>query len=369
MHLEKAVEKVATKLPAERIKRNIPLAPYTTLHIGGPAQLLFEAESASELAEAIRSAHAERVPVTVLGEGSNVLVSDKGIAGLVIINRSQSILIEKRGDPAAPKSDRPQTSRHWQLDSTKKSIHYDFTDLDYEESALPTSRVTIESGVSLPYATNFLFEHSLTGLQWYAGIPGTIGGAIVNNIHGGTHLFDEHLESVTVLTPRGRKQTITKDKLRNAYNASRFHSSGETILSASFYFPRGDVNKAKYVASEWAKRKAIQPRRSPGCAFTNLTAEDQQRLGLPTNATGYLIEHVLKMTGYRVGDAAISQAHHNFIVNEGNATAEDFLAVMKEIQFRAEKECGVELKPEIFMLGFEGPSPSRSVPIFDGVAE
>lgn len=355
MHFNKAVEKFAAKLPAGRIKRNIPLALYTTLHIGGSADLLIEADSAVELAETIRSAYAESVPVTILGEGSNVLISDKGIQGLVIVNRSQRIdVADHPNHPKNHRLNKPNRNQisHWQLDSSSRNKHYEFSDLDYDESSLPTQTVTLDSGVSLPYAFRFLLEHGLTGLQWYAGIPGTIGGAVFNNIHGGTHLFDEHIESVNVLTPEGTTQDITRKSLKTAYNASRFLSSHDIILSATFAFPHGDTERARTVATEWAKRKAIQPRNSPGCAFTNISAEDQVRLDLPTNGTGYLIEHVLKMSGFRVGDAAISKVHHNFIVNEGQATAEDYLAVLKEIERRAKEECGVELSKEIRLMGF-----------------
>ena len=120
----------------------------------------------------------------------------------------------------------------------------------------------------------------------------------------------------------------------------------------SLTLSKGDVDRAKYTDTEWAQRKSIQPKNSPGCAFANLTEEQKLKLRYPTTGMGYVIEHILKMTGPRVGDAAISRQHHNFIVNEGNATARDYLEVMLEIHRRAVAAIGFCPRSEIFFLGF-----------------
>ena len=179
-----------------------------------------------------------------------------------------------------------------------------------------------------------------------------MGGAIHNNIHGGTHFINEVLQSVWILNKDGEVESISPDQLSLEYDKSRFHESGEIILEATFSLFRGDAGRAKAVFLEWAKRKSLQPRRSPGCAFRNISPEDMQRLSLPTTSAGYIIEHILKMTDFRVGDAMISEAHHNFIINVGNATAEDYIAVMREIIQRTKTMLGVQLIPEIFLMGF-----------------
>ena len=113
----------------------------------------------------------------------------------------------------------------------------------------------------------------------------------------------------------------------------------------------GDKDRAKAVVSELAKRKSIQPMNSAGCVFKNITDEDKERLGYPTAATGYIVERVLKMTDFKVGGAKVSSAHHNFIVNDGGASAKDFLAVRDEVIKRAKESIGVDLESEIIHLG------------------
>lgn len=327
--------------------------------------MFIETHGASELAEAIASAHAVRVPVTILGEGSNVLISDDGIKGLVIVNRPgpvpfnvvrslSSQKITSSASPANPPA--KKITPRWHSDYKKGTFKYEFADLDYDESDSPSIDVEVESGASLQRVTQMLLTQGITGLQWFSGIPGTIGGAIVNNIHGGTHFFYEFVKSVKILTPDCVERNLTPQELHADYNKTKFHENKFFILSALLTLHQGNAEKARYVAREWACRKAIQPRNSPGCAFSNITVEDQKRLGLPTTSVGYIIEHVLGMTGYRVGDVAISKAHHNFIVNEGKATAKDYLKVMDEISKRANEKCGITLKPEIFLLGFNNLS-------------
>lgn len=343
---------VATALKAGRIKRNIPLAPYTTLRIGGPAEMLVEVHGAQELLEMVGSAQAESIPVTILGEGSNVLISDNGIRGLVVINKSDALTIAEQLSPASPVKILSITPR-WQSDHLKGTFKYEFADLDYDESNAPTVSVKVDSGASLPNVLHTVLTHGVTGLQWFSGIPGTIGGAVINNIHGGTHFFHEYVQSVRLLTAKGDENEIQNKDFRIDYNRTNFQKSGDTIVSVTLALKNGDAKRARSVAGEWARRKSIQPRNSPGCAFGNITAEEQTRLGYPTTSVGYIVEHVLKMTGYRAGDAAISTAHHNFIVNEGHATAKDYRAVMNEIARRTKEECGITLISEIFLLGFE----------------
>jgi UDP-N-acetylmuramate dehydrogenase len=123
-------------------------------------------------------------------------------------------------------------------------------------------------------------------------------------------------------------------------------------LEATLRLFYGDVEKARNVFVEWTKRKSLQPRNSPGCAFANLSHEDAERLGFPTTSAGYVVEHVLKMGDYRIGNAGVSTAHHNFVVNLGGATASDYLSVLGEIVRRTKDATGIDLIPEIFLLGF-----------------
>jgi UDP-N-acetylmuramate dehydrogenase len=211
----------------------------------------------------------------------------------------------------------------------------------------------MDSGVDLPFAINYLIGKDITGLQWYAGIPGTIGGAIFNNIHGGTHFMSEILDKVKILDTNLEIIELSVKDLGMDYDKSRFHNSGEIILQGTFCLFKGDVEKAKFTATEWASRKKLQPRNSPGCAFANITQEQKESNKFPTTSVGYIVEHEIGLSGHKVGDAAISKDHHNFIVNEGSATAGDFLAILKEIHKRTKEKFGIELVPEIMLLGFD----------------
>ena len=345
------IEKLEVKL-GSRSKLNEPLAKHTFLKIGGLADIFYEAQTTEDFKNAIVEARNLGIPITVLGDGSNVLISDSGIRGLVLIDRSDKIEIlgDEKEKISLGSVEKPVY--RWESDDKVGTFKYEFKDLDYDESDKPRVHVRMDSGVNLPKATDFLLDKGITGLQWYAGIPGTIGGAIFNNIHGGTHFLSEVVDTVSVLDLQGGTHTLSIEDLGVDYDKSRFQETGEIILDATFLLYKGDVDKAKYVRYEWAKRKSLQPRNAPGCAFHNLTQEQKIKLGIPTTSAGFIIEHMLKMSGFKIGDAAISKDHHNFIVNEGHADAKDYLEVMKTIYYRAKNELGIELVPEIFLLGF-----------------
>jgi len=345
--------KILQEILGTGAKLNEPLSRHTFLKIGGPADLFYEAQTSDELKRAVTEAGKLGIPVTVLGEGSNVLISDRGIKGLVLVNLSDGIEILDGEKEVFDLKSSEKPEYRWESDDELGTFKYEFKDLDYDESDKPRIRVKMESGVNLSKAMDILLERGITGLQWFAGIPGTVGGAIFNNIHGGTHFLSEVVDTVKVLDLAGGEHVLSIEEIGVDYDKSRFQETHEAIVEATFLLFRGDVEKAKYVRYEWAKRKSIQPKNSPGCAFHNLTQEQKEKLGLPTTSVGYVIEHMLKMTGLKIGDAAVSKDHHNFIVNEGKATAKDYLNVMKAIYKKAKKELGVELVPEIFLLGFK----------------
>jgi len=337
-----------------------PLSKHTTLRIGGPADVLYRAKNIEELIRVIRRANELSIPVTILGWGSNVLVSDKGIRGLVIKNETGEIEISK--DVPSPtaitvpplrkyKEGTKKILSRWQSDSEKGTFKYEFGDLDYDESGFPRVRVSMDSGVSLPKAINSLIEEGVTGLQWYARIPGTIGGAVFNNIHGGTHFISEVIKSVRTINKSGVIKEFSGKELGLAYDKSRFHDSEEIILEVEFELFKGDVLRAKEVAMEWAKRKSLQPPRSAGCTFKNISNGDKERLNFPTTSAGYIVEHVLKLGGRKVGGAKISTAHHNFIVNDGGATARDYMELLNLIRDETKKMLKIDLVPEMILLG------------------
>ena len=335
---------------SERVKLDEPLSSHTTLRIGGPADLFYEAHNSGELIKAVRLARSFEVPVTIIGGGSNVLVSDVGVRGLVVKNCGGEMEIRERNLFGFKKHKALPIDPRW-VGSEEGTMRYDFSDLDYDESEYPDVEVAIDSGVSLQAAMFNLFEHDITGLQWYARIPGTVGGAVFNNIHGGNHVFSEIVKDVVLLTKHGDVIKIPAKSMRFEYDTSRIHQSGEIVLEVVLNLKKGNVEKARAVADEWRRRKSSQPFNSAGCVFKNISEKDREILGYPTTATGFIVEHILNMTGYKVGGAMISPNHHNFIANTGGATAKDYLAVRDEIVKRAKETIGMELEDEIIRMG------------------
>lgn len=348
------IAKLTELLPEGSYKLDEPLAKYTSVKIGGPADVLFMPETNDQLISAVRAAREIGISVTMLGWGANVLIADSGIRGLVIKSKAKQIQI---GDK------QPQQQHQLQLKTEGRHEHateeqggrsmYEFADLDYDESEAERVAVTMDSGVDMPFAINYLISEGITGLQWYSRIPATIGGAIFNNIHGGSHFIEEVVERVQILTPAGEIVWVNRDDLEFDYDYSRFHHSGEIILRAEFNLFLGDNARARAVAIEWAKRKSVQPQKSVGCVFANISQQQRESHNYPTTSVGYIVEHVLKMSGFHIGDAYVSPQHHNFIENKGEATAADYLAVMKEIARRTYAETGIKLTPEIVFLGFD----------------
>ncbi|BCX13896.1 MAG: UDP-N-acetylenolpyruvoylglucosamine reductase [Candidatus Dojkabacteria bacterium] len=356
-------QKLISKLNPKFIKLNEPLSKHTTLRIGGPADIFYEPRTNEELIDAIIHARKENVPITMLGWGSNVLVGDLGIRGLVIRNQAKKITIGQK--EIVEKSENNEnlinqweksykSEIRWNSATEKEGARkmYEFQDLDYDENDRPIVKVVMESGVDLPFAINHLVYQGLTGLQWYGRIPGTIGGAIFNNIHGGTHFIHEIIDEVKVLDSKNQIKIYKQNELKAKYDYSIFHDTKEIILDATFNLRKGDKKRAIYVAQEWTKRKALhQPSNSIGCVFQNISVKEKEKRGWPTVSVGYVVEHVLNMKGFHIGDAWISEKHHNFIENKGKATAQEYLAVIEEIKKRALEKLGLNLKLEIFLLG------------------
>jgi UDP-N-acetylmuramate dehydrogenase len=349
--MKEKLDTLIKQLNPKHTKANEPLSKHTYLKIGGPADVFYECQDINSLVAVTKLAKLQDIPVTILGRGSNVLISDKGIRGLVIKNYSKTIKIA--GEKPVHE-DKVEVIPRWESDSSSGTFRgIEFKDLDYDESDKPRIEVIIDSGVDLPFALRYLLDKKITGLQWYSGIPGTIGGAVFNNIHGGSRFISEIIDKVSILDNDLKVTKLSIDKLGLDYDKSRFHNSGEIILQTTFNLYKGDVEKAKFTATKWAKRKKIQPRNSPGCCFANITQEQKEKLGYPTTAIGYIIEHIVGMSGFKIGDAAIYKDHHNFIVNEGKATAQDYLAVMKEMYKKVKEKLDIDLVPEIMLLGFD----------------
>jgi UDP-N-acetylmuramate dehydrogenase len=279
------------------VKLDEPLAPYTYLGLGGPARYLAEPRTIDELRFLLQRAQEEETPVYILGGGSNLLVRDEGVAGLVI-------------RLAAPAFRRIQVKGH---------------------------QVTAGCGATLWSTIREAARHRLSGLEVLAGIPGTIGGAIRMNAGGRMGDIGQFTTSVTVMDWSGEVRTLERDALHFDYRDTRIDEP--IILEASFELEEDDPEAiARRMKRVWIAKKATQPLafQSAGCIFKNTR-------GL---SAGLLIEQA-GLKGYRVGGAEVSSRHANFIIAHPGCTARDVLRLIEVIRTRVREKFGVQLELEI----------------------
>jgi UDP-N-acetylmuramate dehydrogenase len=346
--ITKSKSQTATKLKRflPSVKEGILLRDFTTFRIGGPADFFYTAKTEPELKKAIAAARALRLPFFILGRGSNVLFSDQGFRGLVVRNLVENmrvvrnlkrkIQIEKAGD-----------ARYQPADQKK---YLQFSDLDYP-SEIFDAEIEVASGSSLPSLVQWSLEKGLTGLQWFAGIPGSVGGGAAYNIHGGTKLFSDYVKSVTVLDKNDKIRKIQKDEADFAYDKSFFQKNRLIILRVNLFLSHGDVKRARFVWREWLRRKLkAQPRTNcPGSVFQNFSPRAAKKVGAPTTSAGWFIDQC-GLKGKIIGGAQISEKHANFIVNLGSARARDVKKLIKTAQEAVKKRFGLVLRPEILIL-------------------
>ena len=210
------IEQLKTHFPQLELKANEPLAPFTTVKIGGPAEVFCVISDQEIFTQVVAFAKKNDIPVTILGWGANSLISDSGIKGLVIKNNVQEIVVHDEM-PTSNVSDVKETKPRWKVIHSDDSPSYEFNDLDYQEETAERVSVTLFAGVSLPSVINTLLNKGITGLQWYSRIPASVGGAIYSNIHGGTHFIGELITSVRVITPQGEVKDLSLNTTTRAF--------------------------------------------------------------------------------------------------------------------------------------------------------
>jgi UDP-N-acetylmuramate dehydrogenase len=296
---------------ADRVRVDAPLAPLTTFKVGGPAEWLLETRSSEEVLAALKIAHAAHVAVTLLGGGSNVLVSDRGVRGLVIRTRGGAIV---------------------RVDDT---------------------RVRADAAVTINGLVRWTLNHGAAGLEAWAGTPGTVGGAIFGNAHFSGRLIGELVVEACLAARDGSIADLPAAAMAFGYDRSRLQTSGEVLLSAVFRVTPGDPAVLRVTAREsLAFRKRTQPLDTPsaGCIFQNPErGRDQVPSDIPWSA-GALVDRA-GLKGTSIGGARVSSTHGNFIVNEGAATADDVKRLIDECRAQVRAKFGVELREEIVYLG------------------
>lgn len=295
-----------------RVQESAPLAPLTTFKVGGPADVLLETRGADEVLDAIRIAHAHGVGVTVLGGGSNVLISDRGLRGLVI---------RPRGGEAV---------------------------------AMGDGLVRADAALTINALVRWTINHGWGGIEAWAGTPGTVGGAIFGNAHWKGTNISAIVASVRLARQDATILQVPVDRMEFDYDQSRLKRTGEIVLWAAFRLePHHDPARLRSVAREsLAFRKRTQPLESPsaGCVFMNPDpARDKVPDGIPASA-GALIDRA-GLKDASIGGARVSSTHANFIVNGGQASAADIRALVERCRDEVGSRFGVQLHEEIVYLG------------------
>jgi UDP-N-acetylmuramate dehydrogenase len=287
----------------EAVKIQAPLAPFTSARIGGPADVLIAAGSAEQLAQIIGFLWREEIAYHLLGGGSNVLIGDKGIRGVVILNRAK--------------------------------------ELRFEEAPFPS--VWTESGVVFSNLANRCASRGLSGLEWAASVPGTIGGAVYGNAGAFGGDMASSLKVAELLTPSAR-EIRSADSLGYAYRSSAL-KRGElraVVLSAEMKLERSTQGMVRSRMEQFAQqRKTTQP---PGASMGSMFKNP------PGDKAGRLIE-LAGLKGRRVGTVEISSIHANFFINRGTARADDVRELIDLVQKTVQSRLGINLELEIELIG------------------
>jgi UDP-N-acetylmuramate dehydrogenase len=297
----------------DEVQRHAELGPLTTFKVGGRADWLLTLHGTEPLCRAVRIARDAGVAVTMLGGGSNVLVADRGVRGIVIRLRAGTVV---------------------RLDS---------------------GQVRADAALTINGLVRWTINRGVAGLEAWAGTPGTVGGAVHGNAHFQGRNIGELVDRVTLADRSGELLDVPASEMEFGYDRSRLQQTGEIVVSVDFHAGDGDPAALRATAREsLAFRERTQPLESAsaGCIFQNPDpSRDRVPDGIPPSA-GALVDRA-GLKGSRQGQARVSTTHANFIVNEGGATAAEIRALIDRCKRDVLARFGVELREEIVYLGFE----------------
>ena len=305
----------------KKVLQNEPMSEYTTLGLGGPARLLTVVKKEEELKKYIELAVKNDVLLLIIGEGSDLLVSDEGFDGFVIVNKVEGIKLIK-------------------------------------------DKVVVKSGTNLQKFINFCIDKGFSGMEKMSGIPGTVGGAIYGNAGAYGQTASDYLISVKSFD--GKKlRLFTKKQCKFGYRESIFKKNREVILEAEFKFEKGVPEFLKKVSLDTItlrNQRYHTGSKCPGSFFKNVIVSElkldilskipRDKIVFGKIPAGYLMEAV-GAKGQQRGSVKIANDHGNLIINLGNGTAKDFMDLAFEFAKKVEKKFGIKLEPEVQLIGFK----------------
>lgn len=286
------------------LQSDVSLASHTSLRVGGRAQWYVEPTNGEQLQESLQWAKQEQLPVTFLGGGSNLLISDRGLSGLIISARKL------------------------------RGLHIN------EESA----HITASAGTPLVTVAWKAARRGWSGLEWAVGIPGTVGGSVVMNAGAHGASMEKVLVKVILATANGTLEEVSPEGLNFRYRTSDLQSHPRWVMGATFQLHPG-YSREEVVAQTHAnlnQRKSTQPYDKPSCGSVFRNPQEK--------AAAWLIEQS-GLKGFQVGDAQVAHRHANFILNQGHATAQDIYNVIQHVQEKVEQKWSVFLHPEVKLWG------------------
>ena len=302
MNNNKIENKFCTCLGSDNVKLQEPMSKHTTFRIGGPADFYLCPHSTKEVQQTVQICKEENLPYFILGNGSNLLVSDKGYRGVII------------------------------------QLWKNFSDISVKDCC-----ITAKAGALLSKVAAEALEEGLTGMEFASGIPGTIGGAVFMNAGAYGGEMKDIIKEVKVLDDQGEVRVLSNEEMKLGYRTSIVKEKGYTVLSAVLQLKKGDVSVIREAMEDLKNRRTSkQPLDMPSAGSTFKRPE------------GYFAGKLIMdsgLRGFSVGGAQVSEKHCGFVVNKGGATAEDVTALIREVQRRVKEKFGVELETEVRFLG------------------
>ena len=299
---QKVIEKFWNLLGKDRVLVDEPMKRHTTFRIGGPADFFLLPSTVDEVRGILEICREEELPYFILGNGSNLLVSDKGYRGVII------------------------------------QLYRNFSNISVEGNEICAS-----SGALLSQIAAAARNASLTGFEFAGGIPGTLGGAVFMNAGAYGGELKDVLKEAVVMTEQGEILTLPVEKLDMGYRTSRIKKAGYLVLEARLVLEQGDMDKIRDITKDLTeKRESKQPLEYPSAGSTFKRPE------------GYFAGKLIMdagLRGYQVGDAQVSEKHCGFVINKGNATAADVLTLIENVREKVQEQFGVTLEPEVKFLG------------------
>lgn len=306
MDIKAILEGSNLSIPKDNILYNEDMKKHTTFKIGGPAECFIKIKTKEELKEILVFANNNKIPVTILGNGSNILVLDGGIKGITL------------------------------------TIQIEYIDIKQEEDKC---KIYIGSGYKLAKLSQFFLKNEISGFEELSGIPGTIGGAISMNAGAHGKEMKDIVEKIKCVDINGNEKEFSNEEANFGYRKSRFKGNAYIVTEVILNLKKGKKEEIKVKMEEYAKyRKEKQPIEYPSAGSTFKRGE------------GYITAKLIDeagLKGYSIGGAVVSTKHSGFVINKGNATAKDVLLLVKYIRDTIEKKFNKKIELEIEVVGEE----------------